>query len=126
MKHFPPPTSLTKGKRAASRVRLHLPARVDLLTGTQKCFLEDLSVTGAAIIPQNKLPRTGDSVVLICNPVDAFGVVVWVRHGRFGVMFDEPLPLDQVVALRHFADDFADAEKQRLIEQARDWVQGRG
>jgi hypothetical protein len=125
MKHFPPPTGPLKGKRAAARVRLHLPARVELLSGTQKCFLEDLSVSGAAIIPRDGLPKVGDSVVVICNPIDAFGMVVWARHGRFGVMFDEPLPLAQVVALRHVADNHADSERQRFRDEARAWVQGR-
>ncbi|MCY1672404.1 PilZ domain-containing protein [Novosphingobium sp. SL115] len=125
MKHFLPPSGTLTGKRAAARVRLHLPARVELLTGTQKCFLEDLSVSGAAIIPRDRLPRIGDSVVVICNPIDAFGVVVWARHGRFGVSFDEPLPMTQVIALRHVADDFADSERERFREEARAWVQGR-
>ncbi len=40
-------------------------------------------------------------------------------------MFDEKLPLAQVVSLRHFADHFEATERERNMERARIWVQGR-
>lgn len=112
-------------RRADARVRLHIPARLILLTGTQQCFLEDLSVTGAALIPQDKLPAEGASAILQCEHVEAFGMVRWARHGRVGLMFDEKLPLAQVVSLRHIADSFEANERERNMERARAWVQGR-
>lgn len=113
------------GRRADARVRLHLPARLVLLSGTQQCILEDLSVTGAAIIPQNGLPEEGLSAILMCEHIEAFGLIRWARHGRCGLMFDEKLPLAQVVSLRHIADSFETNERERNMERARAWVQGR-
>ena len=113
------------GRRADARVRLHIPARLVLLSGTQQCLLEDLSVTGAAIIPQDGLPALGISAILMCENVEAFGVIRWARHGRCGLMFDEKLPLEQVVSLRRIADSFESNERERNLERARAWVQGR-
>ena len=112
------------GRRADARVRLHLPARLVLLTGTMACILEDLSVTGAAVIVQDALPAPGASAILQCQHIEAFGQVRWARHGRCGLMFDDKLPLAQVVALRHVADTFEVSERQRNLERARAWVQG--
>jgi PilZ domain len=117
--------TVVPGRRADARVRLHIPARLVLLSGTQQCILEDLSVTGAAIIPQDGLPALGVSAILMCQHVEAFGIVRWARHGRCGLMFDEKLPLAQVIALRHMADNFETDERERNMERARAWVQGK-
>jgi len=52
-------------------------------------------------------------------------MVRWARHGRVGLMFDEKLPLAQVVSLRHIADGYEANERERNMERARAWVQGR-
>nr|WP_144906801.1 PilZ domain-containing protein [Novosphingobium taihuense] len=118
-------SAVPQGRRSDARVRLHLPARLILLTGTQHCILEDLSATGAAIIPEEGLPQVGASAILQCEHIEAFGVVRWARYGRCGLMFEEKLPLSQVVSLRHFSDNFAATERERHIERARAWVQGK-
>ncbi|WP_298288361.1 PilZ domain-containing protein [Novosphingobium sp.] len=113
------------GRRGDARVRLHLPARLVLLSGTQQCILEDLSVTGAAIIPQGPLPAPGASAILMCEHIEGFGMIRWARHGRCGLMFDEKMPLPNVIALRHVADSYEVTERERNLERARAWVQGR-
>ncbi|MBB3861426.1 hypothetical protein GGQ88_002710 [Novosphingobium hassiacum] len=119
-----PPGNIPPGRRSNARVRLHIPARLILLSGVQHCILEDLSVTGAAIIPQETLPPVGTSGILQCNGVEAFGNIQWSRYGRCGIMFDEPLPLANVIALRHVADAYEDNERERFRDSARAWVQG--
>lgn len=116
--------AIPPGRRESARVRLHIPARLILLTGVQQCMLEDLSVSGAAVIPQDSLPAVGASGILQCSGVEVFGTVQWSRYGRCGIMFDERLPLASVVSLRHVADAFADTERERFRESARAWVQG--
>ena len=116
----------TPHRRAEARVRLHIPARLILLTGVQQCMLEDLSVTGAALIPQDALPQVGVSGILQCENLEAFGTIQWSRYGRCGVMFDERLPLANVIALRHFADAYEQNERANFRERARVWVQGGG
>lgn len=118
-------SAVTPGRRADARVRLHLPARLILLTGTQHCILEDISVTGAAIIPEEGLPPVGASAILQCEHVEAFGQIRWARYGRSGVMFEEKLPLSLVISLRHYADNFEATERERQKDRARAWVQGK-
>ena len=114
----------TPHRRSEARVRLHIPARLILLTGVQQCMLEDLSVTGAALIPRDALPHVGASGILQCENLETFGTVQWARYGRCGIMFDERLPLANVIALRHFADAYEQNERANFRERARAWVQG--
>lgn len=117
-------STVPPGRRANARVRLHIPARLILLSGVQHCILEDLSVTGAAVIPQESLAPAGCSAILQCEGIEAFGNIQWARYGRCGVMFDEQLPLASVIALRRVADAYEDNERERFRESARTWVQG--
>ncbi|MFM6830543.1 MAG: PilZ domain-containing protein [Novosphingobium sp.] len=112
------------GRRAESRVRLHVPARLILLTGVEACMLEDLSVTGAALIPQDALPAVGASGILQCENLEVFGVIRWARYGRCGMLFEERLPLANVISMRHIADAYEQNERERFRQSAKAWVQG--
>ncbi|MBX9662248.1 PilZ domain-containing protein [Novosphingobium sp.] len=112
------------GRRAAPRVRLCIPARVLLLHGQENCLLDDLSQSGARVTIAAKLPMPGAGVVLTAQGLDVFGNVVWSQGVRFGILFEEPLPLHDVVNLRHFADAHADHERALLRRNARNFVQG--
>jgi hypothetical protein len=113
------------GRRAAPRVRLGIPAKVMLLQGLEKCVLEDLSQTGARLMLSGTRPRLGAGAVLEVQGTSAFGAVIWVLADRIGLQFDEALPLDEVVAIRHYADAFAEHEAAISSRNARDFVQGR-
>lgn len=112
------------GRRADARVRLHIPARLILLTGVEQCMLEDLSVTGAALIPQEALPPVGASGILQCEGLEVFGIVRWARYGRCGFKFEERLPMANVIAMRHLADAYEQNERERFRQSAKAWVQG--
>lgn len=111
-------------RRANSRVKLNIPARLILLTGVQQCLLTDLSVSGAGFYPENPQPPAGTSGLLQCGEITVLGEVIWVQGGRSGILFEEPLPVSQVVALRHFADRYPAMELAKFRENARQWVQG--
>jgi hypothetical protein len=113
------------GRRAASRVRLLVPAQVMLLTGLTKCVLDDLSQHGARVTLSVPAPRQGSGAVLQIRNIEAFGTVVWVSGQRFGLQFDEPVPLPNVIAIRHYADEYAEHEAQASLRNARVFVQGR-
>ncbi|MDT0508836.1 PilZ domain-containing protein [Novosphingobium sp. MMS21-SN21R] len=118
------PSTVRPGRRAESRVRLHIPARLILLTGVVNCMLEDLSVTGAALIPQGELPPVDASGILQCEGLEVFGVIRWARYGRCGMLFDERLPLANVISMRHIADAYEHNERERFRQSAKAWVQG--
>lgn len=105
-------------------MRLRIPATIILLSGKYPCRLDDLSQTGARLTIDSA-PLPGASGVLVVNGIEAFGEVVWNSMGRAGMAFDEPMPLDQVIAVRHFADSFAEHEQLARERMVRDFVQGR-
>lgn len=113
------------GRRATPRVRLYIPATVLLLHGKENCLLDDLSQQGARVTIAAKLPSVGAGVVLNTKGLDVFGNVIWAQGVRFGIQFEEPLPLHDVVNVRHYADAHADHERALLRRNARTFVQGR-
>ncbi|MCW1381200.1 PilZ domain-containing protein [Novosphingobium sp. KCTC 2891] len=112
------------GRRADARVRLGIPCTLVLLSGNLVGQLEDVSCTGARIM-LSPPAAIGSEGVMVVNGIEAFGEVVWVRAGRVGFRFDERLPLDIVVRLRHFADSFNEHERRRRERLAQEFVTGR-
>lgn len=112
------------GRRAMPRVRLYIPAQVLLLQGLEKCLLDDLSQSGARVTMAGRVPMPGAGVVLKAKGLDVFGTVVWSQGARFGIAFEEPLPLHDVVNVRHFADGFQQYETAQHRRNARNFVQG--
>ena len=111
------------GQRLFSRARLGVPARVVSFNGTGACSLIDLSRSGARI-GADDCPRVGATVVIKGLPLELFGTVRWSVPGLFGVEFEIPLPIEQVVAMRHYADEESERQKQAQIAYARSWAQG--
>lgn len=112
------------GRRKTSRLRLGLPATVILISGQMRCRVDDLSQTGARITVAGDVPRVGADAVLIIEGMEAFGTVRWAHDRRFGLEFDEALPLQQVIAMRDLIDLYAERERELQRCHARDHVLG--
>ncbi|WP_292931468.1 PilZ domain-containing protein [Novosphingobium sp. PASSN1] len=106
------------------RVRLCIPAKVQMLHGLENTLLDDLSQTGARVTLAGRLPGAGAGVVVKAAGLDVFGNVVWAKGARFGIVFEEPLPLHDVVNVRHLADAYAEHEAEQMRRNARMFVQG--
>lgn len=115
----PPAKASPLGRRAVPRVRLYVPAEAILLLGHEKCVLEDLSQQGARIMLSGRTLRPGYGIVIQIQALDVFATVIWAEEQRFGLQFDEPLPLPSVIALRHFADTYVDQERNDNARNAR-------
>jgi hypothetical protein len=118
---------LPVGRRSAARLRLAVPVRLVSTHGTAICVLLDLSRSGARIGLAEPLPP-GVCVYLRIARLEVFAEVVR-RHdgeggGVNGLAFDEPLSEDAVLAVRHFAEGFAERERDALRDQVRRWVSG--
>lgn len=111
------------GRRGAARLRLSVPARLVSLYDTRRCVLLDLSRSGARVAMERPLPM-GDGAFLQVNTIDHFAGVVRRDEGLNGLEFETPLAQDQVLAMRQFAEGFAEAEKRELRESVRAWVTG--
>ncbi|MFM7348103.1 MAG: hypothetical protein ACKO01_01285 [Erythrobacter sp.] len=108
-------------------MRLAIPGRFVSLCDTQNCIVLDLSGTGARLALARPVGCGQHGYVAVAN-FELFGSVVRIEHGRRGglnaMTFDEPIDKAQVIAIRHFAEGFADREKAALREQVRRWVSG--
>ncbi|WP_170233820.1 PilZ domain-containing protein [Novosphingobium sediminis] len=118
------PTARITGRRASPRVRLYIPATVHLLHGKENCLLDDLSQAGARVTLAGRLPSVGAGVVLCAEGLDVFGSVIWSQGARFGIQFEEPLPLHDVVNVRHHADARANQEAAHTRRHGRSPLQG--
>ncbi len=120
-------TPIATGKRAAPRLRLSLPARLQTMYDTRRGILLDLSKTGAQIGLEEPL-REGASAILELQGIDQFGTVVrsgqGVNGGVIGLKFDHPLGEADVLAIRRYSDTYEESEMRALRNEARAWVAG--
>ena len=119
-----PPRPKITGRRAVPRARVFVPAKVMLLRGLENCVLDDLSQSGACIRLAGPMPRPGSGAVLQIQQFEAFGTIIWAIGQRFGMEFEDIFPLAHVVAIRHFADAYAEYEARQAKRNARNFVQG--
>lgn len=115
------------GRRGAARLRLAIPVRVISTRGIATCVLLDLSRSGARIGLASPLP-VGACLYLAIDRLELFSEVMR-RHcgeggGVNGLAFDDLLPDDAVLAVRHFAESFAEREREAMRDQVRRWVSG--
>lgn len=111
------------GRRESRRVRVVLPASVETLHGNQAAELTSLSCTGAAVSLES-VPKLGADLVLRCGSLEAFCNVVWVKPGRCGLHFDEPISEADVLSARHTSDHLPASQQAQRLAAAKAWVDG--
>ena len=119
----PEPVVPSVGRRESRRVRVYLPASIQTLQGTQAAELTSLSCTGAAISLQN-VPKLSADLVLKCGSLEAFCNVVWVKPGRCGLQFDEPITETEVLSARQTSDHLPASQHAQRMAAAKAWVEG--
>jgi hypothetical protein len=112
-------------RRSDARVRLGIPAKVQFLSGLISCRLDNLSQRGARIMLAERAPAIGARGLLTVCGVEAFGEVIWFRGMACGLRFEERLPLQQVVSVRHFSDQWTEVEAPGRRPMVRHSWQGR-
>jgi len=109
-------------RRAHSRLRLGIPARLLTLEGQQCVTLVDLLQSGARIVLGASGKVSGG--LLRWFEFEAFGDPVWQAGEELALHFDEPIELDWLIEIRQRAP----AELNRDLHARRaacDWVNGR-
>lgn len=112
------------GRRGCGRARLGIQARLETVSGTYSCRVDDLSTGGARLYCEPPL-RAGRQVNLILDGHDLFGEVVWVTGAKAGLAFDRPIDRNLVIAFRNSTPEVLQREAGQLERIARDWVTGR-
>lgn len=107
------------GRRASSRLRVHLPATLITLDGQGPAVLENISATGARVSSQFMLWQ-GACCILRLPGLELFADIAWSAHGRLGLIFEHPLSQGQLLTLRNL--DPANLADERAASQ--DWARG--
>ena len=110
-------------RRAASRLRLHLPAHLTFVGRRSSCLIENISQTGAQLVVDGA-PRRGEEGQLKCEDLLAFFRTVWSAGNLVGVEFDETIPLQTLLNLRRINDAYSDFHRMEARRTARRWVAG--
>lgn len=120
-----PDTPSTAGRRARSRLRLSVPARIETTFDRFEAVLLDISLTGARIAVTDEL-APGRDLVLSWSSHEAFGQVVWANGATCGLRFYRPLAPAALIATRDVHDGrIPDPDGAIARRFARDWVEGR-
>jgi len=88
--------ALTFPKREPKRSRVFLAAEVDAGRGPVVVRIRDISRTGA-LLESDFAPARGETVRMTCGSTVAEGHVAWSDRGWFGVEFDSPLTVDDLI-----------------------------
>ena len=112
------------GRRRDSRLRLHIPARLDTIHASVQAQLLDLSQSGAHLAVAEQLVL-GEDTLLRWLSFEGFGRVVWATPKQVGLEFDELLLPATLVTTRDLADQStAKKDRRRAYEAAKTWYQG--
>ncbi len=110
-------------RRAASRLRLHLPARLTFVGRNSACLVENISHTGAQLFVDAAPPK-GEEGQLNCETLTAFFQTVWSAGNLVGIEFDEAIPLQKILELRRINDSYSEHQRMEIRKSARRWVSG--
>jgi hypothetical protein len=110
------------GRRARSRLRVELAAKLSTTSDSVQCTLVDLSCSGAQVLVDGPI-RAGVDVILNWREHEVFGNVAWSAFGRCGIVFEQPIAEQLVVQMRSWNALESEAAEAALV--AREWVEGR-
>jgi hypothetical protein len=85
-----PALNRLQGNRHGNRLRLGVPAALQLTHKTRHCLIDNISPTGARLRIDEPLGQ-GRSVKLHFHELRLFGIVMWCRGGECGIRFDKQL-----------------------------------
>ncbi len=112
------------GKRAESRLRVRMPARLIALDFNLAAILCDLSKSGARIESAGAPLKCRD-VVLTWHDFEAFGQILWSHSGESGIGFYDPIPTQWLIVTRELGlVDHRKHHTERNRLHAHDWTKG--
>ena len=91
--HTLPPS--TPGHRSFNRLRLGVPAQLQLTHQTRKCLLDDISTSGARLRITQPI-AAHQTAVLSFHELKLYATVMWCNGAECGLKFDQPLDLEDM------------------------------
>ena len=100
-----------------------MPGELELTGGTQGCFVDNVSSSGARIRVPARLQR-GCPAVLHLAERRAFVTIVWAHGIQCGLRFDTPVPLEEMQRLLWITQNREQYDLERQLQAAKDWSGG--
>lgn len=79
-----------QGSRKLNRLRLGVPATLELMHERRSCVIDDISMAGARLKIDRPL-AAGQGLILSFHELRIFATVIWVRGNICGLRFDPKL-----------------------------------
>lgn len=111
------------GHRHGNRLRLGVPAQLQLTHETCKCLLDDISVSGARLrIAQPLSPN--QTAVLTFHELKVYALVKWCKGGACGLQFEQPLELEDMQGMLWITENRELYERICNEAHALAWAEG--
>jgi PilZ domain len=108
------------GKRAMPRLTVGLDANILLPSRNARATLVDISRKGCRLLLA-ELPQAGTTLMIKIDRTEALGTVTWVRGGKCGVRFDDPITPQQVERIRWMAEHGKDHAHSKMARASAIW-----
>lgn len=79
-----------QGSRRFNRLRLGVPATLELTHDKRSCLIDDIPVSGARLRIDRPL-ATDQALILSFHELKVFATTIWVRGNQCGLRFDQRL-----------------------------------
>jgi PilZ domain len=109
------------GARFFNRLRLGASASLVLTHETRPCLIDDISRTGARLRIAHP-PMIRQSLVLAFHELRVFATVMWLDEGECGLLFDQPLDLEDMQGMLWITENRAVYERICREDEAINWA----
>lgn len=108
------------GKRAVPRLAVGIEGGLQTTGYSEQCRVENVSRTGCCL-HLDREPRLGTTVMIRIERIETLGDVTWVRNGRCGVNFADPLKPKELERLRWIVNHTETHEKNVVNSATAIW-----
>jgi len=122
MGELPRSESTNRGRRGHCRLRTAMPARIETVWLGGPAIMCDIGQAGARF--EVPYPVETGACVVKWLDYEVFGEVIWQKDGQCGVLFDELVPAQWLVATRDRTPGIVREMVYESREAARSWVSG--
>ena len=111
------------GHRGANRLRLGVPAQLQLTHEVRSCLLDDISKSGARLrITQPLAPR--QTAVLSFHELKLYATVMWCKGAECGIRFEQPIELEDMQGMLWITENRELYERICNEAHALAWAEG--
>src|SRR6478672_7083439 len=97
------PEIRTSDTRRSAREGVALAASALALDRSRSVIVSDLSAEGA-LLDGRDLPMPDEDMLVVIGSLETFAKVVWRTGEKAGILFDEPIPEENIARMKKEAD----------------------